>query len=434
MKIPRQYSIRSLIFLAIFQQSLQWFAVGFIFPVMSLFILKEGVNYFQLGIVMAVYSGAVILAELPTGGLADTIGRKPTYISALLFLMAGSSILIFFSGFSMLITGFFVMGIGRALSSGALDAYFIDAILNRDSNADIQKIMAKSGFAVPLALGCGSLLGGFLPDWTAGGLLPQIFTNPYTTNFIVYFALNGILAVFILIFIHEPGMVFTPAATLKGIKQLPDQIRTSVRFGLKTPIILILMIGTMIWGFSISSLEQFWQPRVQEITVSDGDSWIFGVLGFGYFLAASLGSLLSIPLCRICRDNYVLVMILSRFLMGAFLIALAFQAGLPMFSLFYFVVFAFNGLSGPSGAALFNRAVPSEKRSTMLSLESLFLQIGGIGGSLLLGGMARVFSIRTAWIFAGLLLLLFSLIYVFIPFYSGKVSCNVVNEDSEASP
>jgi DHA1 family quinolone resistance protein-like MFS transporter len=50
--------------------------IGIIFPVLSLAIIEKGLDYFQLGILMAVYSGVTVLLELPTGGLADSIGRK----------------------------------------------------------------------------------------------------------------------------------------------------------------------------------------------------------------------------------------------------------------------------------------------------------------------------------------------------------------------
>jgi len=67
---------KKLLFIYALNQTFHWFIVGLLIPVMALLQLEKGLDLFQIGITIAVYSGTVILLELPTGGLADAIGRK----------------------------------------------------------------------------------------------------------------------------------------------------------------------------------------------------------------------------------------------------------------------------------------------------------------------------------------------------------------------
>ena len=63
-------ALRSPIAIFSVHQTLHWFLTGLIVPILALFQLEKGLNLLQIGINVAVYSGTVILFELPTGGLA----------------------------------------------------------------------------------------------------------------------------------------------------------------------------------------------------------------------------------------------------------------------------------------------------------------------------------------------------------------------------
>jgi DHA1 family quinolone resistance protein-like MFS transporter len=189
---------------------------------------------------------------------------------------------------------------------------------------------------------------------------------------------------------------------------------------------LILITG-FAWGFSISGLEQLWQPQVQGLISDSTGSWIYGVLTFGYFMAAGLGNVLVTPICKIFKDDYVKVLFFSRTIMGILYFILAMQSGIILFSVFYISLFMFNGVQGSPESAIFNKEVPSDKRSTLLSFSSLFLQLGGIIGSVLMGLMAQNYSIKIAWIAASVVITLSSLLYLLIPYYIKKRS------DSETS-
>lgn len=62
--------------------ALRWLPVGFIAPVVVLFASSRGLSAVEIGLMFSVQAVVVILLELPTGGLADTIGRRPGFDDA----------------------------------------------------------------------------------------------------------------------------------------------------------------------------------------------------------------------------------------------------------------------------------------------------------------------------------------------------------------
>lgn len=408
-------TIKKISNLACLNMGFHWFTVGIIIPVTTLFLIEKGFTLMQVGLAFAVYSGTVVILELPTGGLSDTIGRKKVYQISLILQLIGGIALLLVNGFYGTIVCFVFQGASRSLSSGTMDAYFIDEFYKIDPDINLQKQMSKIGAFISISLGIGSLLGGYIP--MSLGLLTKnsFFNNTYSSNYIVVSI--AIIIQFILTskLINEKIDTSRDNTIIGGFKKIPEVIGISTKYGLKHPIILLLLITGFTWGFSISGLEQLWQPQVKDILDSSSQTWIFGALTCGYFISDGLGNILVRPICRLFKDNYILVLFLSRLIMGVLYLILAFQNRIVLFSFFYISLFMFNGVQSSPESALFNKEIPSDKRSTMLSFSSLFMQSGGILGSIIMGFLAHTFNIKTAWITASFILLLSAILYLLIP-------------------
>jgi DHA1 family quinolone resistance protein-like MFS transporter len=406
---------KKLLFIYALNQTFHWFIVGLLIPVMVLLQLEKGLDLFQIGITIAVYSGTVILLELPTGGLADAIGRKRVYlISLVMSFLAGLVILIAWN-FATMSMGTFFMGVARALSSGSMDAWFIDEFNKIEPEGNLQEALAKVGTFIPGGLGVGSLIGGLLP-MSLGKIISQVpgfgvySANLITMNtlVIVQFLLTSILVV-------EHLHPDRSSNIWSGFKQTPEVISTSLQYGVKNRIILMLLVSALAWGLGLSGLENLWQPQVKNILGSDSQTWIFGLLSAGYFLAGSLGYILITPICKLFNNNYPQVLFGTRLLMGTFFFLLALQDRLAGFAVFYLTLFVFNGMSNPPHAAIFNAQIPEAKRSTLLSFESFFLQIGVLLGSLIMGYISNTVSIPIAWFVGSGIWGVSSLVYFFLP-------------------
>jgi DHA1 family quinolone resistance protein-like MFS transporter len=398
----------------IINQTFHWFIVGIIVPVIALLQLEKGLNLFQIGISMAIYSGTIVLLELPTGGLSDTIGRKKVYLISLMIQFAAVFILLIAQKFQGIILGFLLLGMARAFSSGSMDAWFVDKfyLINRKGN--LQEALAKVGIFIPLGLAGGSLLGGFLP-MTLGKIINQIpKLGTYSSNLIAILLFVIIQYLLTSKIIVEEIPTQRKSDIISGFKLLPEVLSASIQYGIKNNIIFLLLLSTFAWGVGFSGLETFWQPQVKNILGSDSQTWVFGALTAGYFFAGSIGNVFITPLCKLFKNNYLLVLFFLRFFMGVMLFILALQNKIAGFTIFYLTLFLYNGMSNAPHATIFNYQIPAEKRSTLLSFESLFLQIGGLLGALIMGYISNSFSITIAWFIGSAILVLSCFTYLFL--------------------
>jgi MFS family permease len=370
-------------------QFLHWFIIGISFPVLILILLEKGIDLFGAGTALACYSATTILLELPTGGLADTIGRKRTYLLSCMFSL--------FAGFALIVSwdlltaalALVIYGIARALSSGTMDAWFVDEYKKEHGEQGLQKALAKAGFYTPLAIALGSLLGGALP--MVFGTIHIGNAGAYSFNLVLEAAPKG------------GGKAFSPA-------KLKEVLVVSAKYGFNNRITRVLLISMAVLGFGIMSIELLWQPRVQEI-IGESDTLVLGILAAGYFFASALGSLAA---TRLPEENQAWTMAGIRLASGLIFIIFALQAKLFGFALFYVLLYFVASVGDSPHAAIYNAQAPSEVRATLLSLQSLVMQLGAMTGSLVLGFVAQATSISTAWIVGGAVVAASCLCYVYL--------------------
>ena len=403
-------------------QTLHWFATGLMVPVVALLQLEKGLDLFQIGLTVAVYSGTVMALELPTGGLADSVGRRRVYLYSLAVKTGAIVVVLFARSFLPVLIGFFAMGVARALSSGTMDAWFVDEFIRIDPKGDLQRAIAVVGIFIPIGLGLGSVFGGVLPD-TLGPLLARYrYLDRYASNLLAMVLLVFVQFLFTLLAIEDHHTPVTATERVSGFRRFSRILGTSLTYGLRNRVVLMLLLATVAMGVALSGLENFWQPQLKSIIGAAFQTWVFGVLSAGYFLAASIGNLVVTPVCRRLGNRYAVILFISRICMGITWFVLAMQTSPAGFAVFYVVVFLSNGIANSPHAAIMNREIPSSKRSTLLSFESLTLQSGAVVGSILMGYISEVQSISVAWYIGSGILLGSALVYLFIPEAGARTS------------
>jgi MFS family permease len=65
-------------------RALRWFPTGLLIPVLILILLERGLSLAQIGLITAAQGFMVLLLELPTGALSDTLDRRPVLLLATL--------------------------------------------------------------------------------------------------------------------------------------------------------------------------------------------------------------------------------------------------------------------------------------------------------------------------------------------------------------
>ncbi len=398
----------------IINQTLHWFMIGIVIPVITLFRIEKGLNLFEVGILGSISGGAIILLELPTGGLADAVGRKRVYILSLITIAAAGIILIAAPGVYMLGVGFLLLGAARALSSGAMDAWFVDEFYRVEEKSKLQSALARVNFFIPAGLGLAAFIGGWLPESLGRVMETRFGLTIYSANVAVLVPLAGIQMILTSLLVRETPDPDRAGNLMAGFRAVPKVLSSSLRYGIRDLSIFLLMLAGFAWGVGFSGLETFWQPQFRGVAGVRFEPLWLGFLTAGYFFAGSVGSLLSSRTVAWCRGRNTLSLFILRLVQGVFFIFLSIQTGIAGFSVFYILVFLFNGAQNPTQMAVFNGLVPGKERSTLLSFQSLFLQLGGLLGSLIMGYVAEMVSIPRAWWIGAGVLLLSSVLFLFV--------------------
>jgi len=394
-------------------QFFQWFSLGLVIPVTVLFQQDRGFSLSQIALVMASFSAVSLILELPTGGLADAVGRKRIYLVSRILAVVSRLCLLFAWTFPVMLLGWMIYGVSRSLSSGSLDAWFVDEFRKQAPEGDLQKALSRVNIVVLFSLAAGNLAGGALPDLlTSLGWGKTVF-GLYLGNLAVSLAVAVLGTLYTALQVKEERPEVS-GALAAGFRSVPSILGTAARFGFRHRSIFLILLTGLAWGFGFSGLEQLWQPRLKEILSPGAGTWIFGVVSAGYFFSGILGNSLAPALCRLFRQDYRKVLFLSRLVMGGFFFLLLSQQGPGGFMVFYFLLFTQNGIANSPGDTLFHNLIPGETRSTLLSLSSLFLQGGGMAGTLAAGFLADRWSVPLAWIPSAGVLALSSFLFLMV--------------------
>lgn len=392
--------------------ALFWVGVGLPLPLSVVFMQARGMDLFQIGLLTSIFALTVTMLELPTGGLADAVGRKRVTLLAYMFLLFKDIVFLTAFSFPVFIAAKVLNGVGRALASGALDAWLIDRLQNADPDIDIQPFLARAGTVSSFAIAVSTLLGGVIASLFGG--LPEegsaVFT-PIAMTIVAAVLVQSINLIVVALFVREERSP-TDSKGAWGFRNVPSVIKEALSLSLNNSVLRLLLMATAVSGFAMASVETFWQPRFAELLGgSDGHRVLFGALMMGGFLAGMVGSLASIPITKWLGRRYALAGALFEGVSGGLLILLAVQGSVVgAATLFWLFYFGRSVGSSPLGKVQ-NDEISRERRSSMLSVSSLVSYAGFFSGSAILGFLADRTSISMAWFVAGALLTVSTILY-----------------------
>jgi MFS family permease len=371
-------------------------ALALIWGVNTLFLLKAGLDIFHVMLVNAAFSFAEFVFEVPTGVVADTLGRRVSLLFCLITLLAATLAYVALPavglGFWSFVIVSIALGLGFTFWSGAAEAWLVDALKHAGYDQPIEGVFAKS----QIAFGVAMLIGT-----TAGGLLGQIDLRvPYIVRAVL-------LVPLILIAwtqIQEPGWKRRKLT----LATLPAEMKAvfvgGVKHGLRHPVVRPLIFAAavantfMMYGFY--SWQRYFLDLLGKELV-----WVNGVVAALVGLASIVGNLAMGKISTIIRTRTgVLIACVALRTVTIMLCGLA-----PSFSIavtLYLISNFANGVAMPIRQGLINHHIPSEQRATILSVDSLFSELGSGIGQSGWGYLARRRSIGESWVAAGAFLVL----------------------------
>ena len=393
-------------------QFLDRFAMGLTVSVVALALTDRGMDLFQISLLFGVYSLTTMAMELPFGGLADNIGRKPVFLAAVVASVVSLALFLSTSDFYVLALSFAFIGFGRALRSGTLDAWFVETFKAAAPNVDVQPALAKAQWANAMGLAVGAVLGGLLPD-LLGSVAERLDFSVYDVSYAASLAVMLGVFVYTLFVIVEKPRPLTPQTLKQGFATVPLVIKDAGLLALRHPELSILLVTLVFFLMATNPVEVIWPTHAKPMLEEGYANTVIGILTATYFFSIAFGASLSPLISRIFRRRNAITLAATFACMAGVQIALALQGSIVGFVTVFILYSVFLGVSETPASSILHRCVEDRQRSTMLSLRSLIQQLGAALGLILAGAIAEVYSTPTAWI-VGAVFLVFAVILICI--------------------
>lgn len=395
----------------VFLTALRWLPLGISIPVTVLLASSRGLSAADIGLVFATHSVVALVLELPTGGLADAIGRRPVLVLSGLLHIAGLLTLAFAQDLPTFAIAFALVGAGRALDSGPLESWYVDAVHLLDAGGDATPGLSRAGVANGAGLALGTVIGGLAPILAAK---VGAGSNALMLPFLVAAALDVayLIAVLALVVQIGPSSDLSAAKAIRlGISTVPTIVRDTVRLAARDRVLRRLLMITFLIGTVLSTLELIGPLRFADLAGgrTEGTA-VFGIVMAVSFTAAALGAALATPTRRAARGSVALANAAVFILCALAVTGAALAPATVLMGVAYACFYLFNGAGWPLRQQLMHTRVDAAHRSTTVSASSFALMIGGITGSLLLPQLAELTSLSVALYVGAVPLLLATLI------------------------
>ncbi len=366
-------------------------AQSLIWGVNTLFLLDVGLDIFEVMVVNAAFTVSQMFFEVPTGIVADTLGRRISYLLSCAIILVAT---VFYLGLGLAEAGpvpfalvSVLLGFGFTFYTGAVEAWMVDALHAVGYEGRLEPIFARYG----MVFGVSMLIGT-----TAGGLLGQLdLWVPYAVRAVIL-----VPAIVIgVVWMRELGFTPRPLKVSRFGEETKRIASAGIAHGLGDRVVRFVMFASLVQGLFFFYGFYSWQRYFLDLLGRDL-IWVAGVIAALVGLTQILGNALVGPVTRRVPDRGVVLMgvfglttvaVIGAALSGSFWIAV------PL----YLLATTAFGVYMPVKQGWINARIPSEQRATIISLDALFNDGGNTLGQLGFGYASRAVSIPFAWVLAG---------------------------------
>ena len=357
-----------------------------IMPIVALFYTDNGLDDYDIYVLQAVYSLSVALLEIPSGYMADVIGRKKSLVIGSVLGALGYGIYSFSSGFYGFLFAEIVLGLGGSFISGSDSAMLYESLAAMDKKQLYFRLEGRITSLGHFAETIAALGGGFI----AVSLSYQA----------VYFSQTLVAAIAIpaAFYLLEPTR--REVITRPGWGHILLVCKESLFLNKKLSSTLLLssLIGT-------STLCMAWTSQVY-----------FVHMGLTEKAITPLWILLNLTVALVAAFADKIVNIIGQPLAIAIIIIFipGSYVGIGSFSLLpalliLFVFYTIRGYATPLLKDLVNRYCASETRATVLSIRSMVIRVSFAILGPFIGSVSTGYSLAFALRLSGFILLTITL-------------------------
>lgn len=366
-------------------------AASFIWGINTLFLLDAGLTNTEAFTANAFFTAGSVLFEVPTGVVADTRGRRLSFLLGAGTLLVSTLLYLLMWEIRAPLWGWAIssvlLGLGFTFFSGATEAWLVDALKAAEFDGNLESVFGRAQTVGGAAMLAGSVAGGLIAQVTNLGV-------PY----ILRAALLGVTLLVAFRFMHDQG--FAPKRGAGAIAEVRSVLRGSIDGGWRNPPVRWMMLAApFTMGSGIYAFYAL-QPHLLNLYGDQTAYWIAGLAAAIVAGAQILGGVLVSRVRRLfsrrtdalafgTASTVVLLLLIGW--TNNFWVAIVAVVG-------WALIFS---ASGPLRQAYVNGCIPSDQRATVLSFDALMGSAGGVVAQPALGRVADLSGYGTSYLFVG---------------------------------
>jgi MFS family permease len=367
-------------------------SASLIWGINTLFLLHAGLSIFEVFVANAAFTAAMALCEVPTGVVADTLGRRTSFLLSEATLAVGTlayvGVAAIHGGLLLFCLAGVILGLGYTFYSGAVEAWLVDALKATGYREELDRVFARASIVSSVAMIVGTI---------GGGLLGQVnLSRPYLARAVL------VVIAFVIGFrtMHEIGFTPRPMRVRGIVGDMQEVGRAGITYGWRSPAVRLLVIESFVVTGFFSWAWYAWQPYFLQLYGRNA-IWIAGVIASLFSLAGIAGNALVGRLAAPGRRR-------TTILLGAAGVWTATMIATGAVRSFWITVPIFllgamaGGLISPIRQSYLHQSIPSSERATLVSFDSLVGSLGSVGGQTGLGFLSQERSIPAGFVVGGL--------------------------------
>ena len=368
-------------------------AASFIWGINTLFLLDAGLTNLEAFAANAFFTAGMVIFEIPTGVVADTVGRRASYLLGTATLAVTTVMYwllwLWHSPFWAWAVVSVLLGLGFTFFSGAVDAWLVDALRATEYRGTLETVFGRAQIVGGIAMFSGSVLGGVVAQLTDLGV-------PFLIR-------AGILVVtFVVAALLMRDLGFTPERGVGPIRATRNVLHASLKYGLGDPPVRWLMLASPFTAGVGIYVFYALQPYLLELWGDEGAYSIAGLAAAILSAASIVGGAIA-PFVRRRFRKRTSAILLATIASAVILVALAFTTN------FWVAIVLLAGwgiassIDDPVHRAYLNDMIPSKQRATVLSFDSLLGSAGGVVFQPILGRSADLGGYGASLFWSGLI-------------------------------
>lgn len=333
-------------------------AFGIFRLLFNFYVLSLGFDEALVGNLVTTSSLTALIAAVPMGYLADTLGRKTSLISGgALTILAIAGMLVFPSPVTFIIMNV-LLGLGQSIAGVTMGPFLME---NSGDKERTYLFSFSSGLSMA-ASSVGNWIGGLLPTWMAG-LAGGTSTSPeaYRLSLGVVAITASLSVIPLLMLVIHKGKaadrsLFAPFTYFKEHPSLLGKL------------VLPMLVTSVGAGLIMPFMNIFFRQVHNQSDSSIGTLFAFGSLAMG------VGLLIAPPLAE--RYGKIQLVVVTQALSIPFLALLGFSPAFWIAASAYYIRVALMNMSSPVYQTFVMEKVEPSARATVASLVSMANSFG----------------------------------------------------------